>query len=246
MNTKKFIQCLKSFLVISRITSLEFGMLIILLLVTTEIWVFIELADEVIEGETRRIDEWIILAMRNSANISDPLGPAWFEEVMRDFTALGGIAVLTALSVAVIGFLLLQNKKKMALFMAVSISGGLLLSFILKKGFDRPRPDLVPHESYIMTASFPSGHSLLSAVVFLTLGGLLARYIEQKRIKIYILTLSILATLLVGCSRVYLGVHWPSDILAGWVAGSSWALICWFTALFLQRRGGIEESIDIE
>lgn len=244
MKTKNFIQCLKSSLVKSRITSFEFGMLIILLLVTTGIWVFIELADEVLEGETRRIDEWIILAMRNSANISDPLGPEWFEEVMRDFTALGGIALLTALSVAVIGFLLLQKKKKMALFMAVSISGGLLLSSVLKKGFDRPRPDLVPHESYIMTASFPSGHSMLSAVVFLTLGGCLARYIGQKSIKLYILTLSILATLLVGCSRVYLGVHWPSDILAGWIAGTSWALMCWFTALFLQRRGRIEESID--
>lgn len=231
----------KSRPVLSRITPLKLGMLTILLLITGGIWGFIELADEVLEGETRRIDEWIMLAMRNSADISDPLGPAWFEEVMRDFTALGGIAVLTALSVAAVGFLLLQKKNKMAFFMVVSISGGLLLSTVLKKGFDRPRPDLVPHESYIMAASFPSGHSMLSAVVFLTLGGLMALNTGQKRLKAYILTLSILATLLVGCSRVYLGVHWPSDILAGWAAGSSWALICWFTALFLQRRGRIEE-----
>jgi undecaprenyl-diphosphatase len=244
MKTTKLFQWLGSAQHLARIRSFELGMLIILLLVTTGIWAFIELADEVLEGETRRIDEWIILAMRSSADLSDPLGPAWLEEVMRDVTALGGIAILTGLTLSVIGFLLLQQKKKMAYFMTVSIFGGLLLSLALKEGFDRPRPDLVSHESLILTASFPSGHSMLSAIVFLTLGGLLVRYIGQKKLKIYVLSLSILATLLVGCSRVYLGVHWPSDILAGWVAGSSWALICWFIALYLQRRGRIEETIE--
>jgi undecaprenyl-diphosphatase len=95
-----------------------------------------------------------------------------------------------------------------------------------------------------MTASFPSGHSMLSAVVFLTLGGLLARYTIQKRLKVYVLALSILATLLVGCSRVYLGVHWPTDVLAGWTAGSSWALFCWLIALLLQKRGQVEEHLE--
>lgn len=212
------------------------------LLAAGGIWGFIELADEVREGETRHIDEWIFLVMRNPVDPSDPKGPEWFEEGIRDFSALGGIAVLTALSLVVVGFLLLQNKKKLALFMVASVSGGLLLSTALKHGFNRPRPDLVPHETYVMSASFPSGHSMLSAVVFLTLGGLLARHTKVLRLKSYILILSILATFIVGCSRVYLGVHWPTDVLAGWTAGSSWSLLCWLTALLLQRFGRIERE----
>jgi undecaprenyl-diphosphatase len=220
-------------------------MLLSSLLVAGGIWSFIELADEVLEGETHNVDEWIILVFRNPADLTDPLGPEWIEGVMRDITALGSIAFLTAFSLAVVGFLLLQKKRGMALFTTVAVSGGLLLSTVLKHGFNRPRPDLVPHETYVMTASFPSGHSMLSAVVFLTLGGLLARYTIQKRLKVYVLALSILATLLVGCSRVYLGVHWPTDVLAGWTAGSSWALFCWLIALLLQKRGHVEKHLEM-
>lgn len=229
---------------LSQITPLESGMLLASLLVAGGIWSFIELADEVLEGEIHHIDEWIILAFRNPADLTDPLGPEWLEGVMRDITALGSIAFLTALSLAVVGFLLLQKRRGMALFTTVAVAGGLLLSTVLKHGFNRPRPDLVPHETYVMTASFPSGHSMLSSVVFLTLGGLLARYTIQKRLKVYVLALSILATLLVGCSRVYLGVHWPTDVLAGWTAGSSWALFCWLIALLLQKRGQVEEHLE--
>ncbi len=229
---------------LSHLHSFEPLLLLLSLLVAGGIWAFIALAGEVLEGDTSSIDKTIILALRNPADLSDPLGPAWFEEMMRDITALGGMTFLTALSLAVVGFLLLQNKKGMAVYTLLAISGGLLLSSLLKHGFNRPRPDLVPHEVYVMTASFPSGHSMLSAVVFLTLGGLLARYTRQRRLKIYILVLAILATLLVGCSRVYLGVHWPTDVLAGWTAGSSWALLCWLVAFLLQRRGQVEKDIE--
>lgn len=229
---------------VSPLCSFEPVLLLISLLLTGGIWGFIALADEVLEGDTFTIDKPIILALRNPDNLSDPIGPAWFEEMMRDITALGGIAFLTALSLAVVGFLLLQKKKGMAIYTLLAISGGLLLSSLLKQGFNRPRPDIVPHESYVMTASFPSGHSMLSAVVFLTLGGLLARYTSQKRLKVYILSLAVLATLVVGCSRVYLGVHWPTDVLAGWTAGASWALLCWLVVFLLQRRGQVEKDIE--
>jgi undecaprenyl-diphosphatase len=219
-------------------------MLLVSLLVAGGIWGFIELADDVFEGDIQHIDEWIMLSLRNPENLSDPLGPVWFETTMRDITAFGSVVFLTLLSLAVVGFLLLKKKKGMALFTMAAVSGGLLLSTILKYSFNRPRPDLVPHGTYVMTSSFPSGHSMLSAVVFLTLGGLIARYTKQKQLKVYVLTLSILATLLVGCSRVYLGVHWPTDVLAGWTAGASWALLCWVCAFLLQRRGRVEESIE--
>ena len=229
---------------LSGIHSLELWLLSVTLLLVGGIWAFVELADEVFDGDTRKLDETILLLLRNPADHADPLGPPWFEEVMRDLTALGGSAVLVLVSVAVVGFLLLQRKKGMAFFMTAAVTGGLLLSTLLKSLFDRPRPDLVPHDSYVMTASFPSGHSMLSAVVFLTIGGLLARYIDRRRMKAYVLLLSGLTTLLVGCSRVYLGVHWPTDVLAGWTAGACWALLCWLTALVLQRQGRVE--IDLE
>lgn len=229
---------------LSRISPIESGMLVISLLVAAGVWGFVELAEDVLEGDTRQIDEWIMLLLRNPEDLSDPLGPLWFEEMMRDITAFGSIIFLTLFSLAVVGFLLLKKKKGMALFTTAAVSGGLLLSNLLKYSFNRPRPDLVPHGSYVMSASFPSGHSMLSAVVFLTLGGLIARYTKQKQLKVYVVSLSILATFMVGCSRVYLGVHWPTDVLAGWTAGSSWALFCWVCVIFLQRRGQVEENIE--
>ncbi len=226
------------------IAGLELQVMTSLLMIAGGIWAFVEIADEVLEGETRSIDETILLGLRNAADLSDPWGPPWFEEIMRDFTALGGMAILTMLSLAVVGFFVLQHKKGMALLMVISVGGGLLLSYLLKLAFDRPRPDLVTPGSHFMTASFPSGHSMLSAVVFLTLGGLLAQYTQKRSLKIYILSLAIIATLLVGFSRVYLGVHWPTDVLAGWTAGASWALLCWFVAIWLQRRGHIETGLE--
>ncbi len=226
------------------LAQIELGVLAVLLLIVGGLWGFVEIADEVIEGETRTLDKKILLFLRNADDLTDPIGPDWFEEIMRDLTALGGTAILVILTLAVAGYLLMQHKKGRALFMVVSIVGGLLLSLALKYGFDRPRPDLVPHDSYVMTSSFPSGHSMLAAVTFLTLGGLLAEYTKKRRLKIYVLSLSVVLTLLVGFSRVYLGVHWPSDVLAGWTAGASWALLCWFATFWLQRRRPIEEDLE--
>ncbi len=218
----------------------EFGILAILLLVSAGIWGFAELADEVMEGETRQVDKAILLAMRTPGDPSDPIGPKWVEEIGRDFTALGGMGVLTFIALAACGFLLLQGKRRSTFLVFAAVVGAIVLSSILKIGFDRPRPDLVPHGSYVMTASFPSGHSMLSAATYLTLGALLARTQNRLRIKAYILILAILLTLLVGISRVYLGVHWPTDVLAGWTAGVTWALLCWLVAGWLQKKGRIE------
>lgn len=226
------------------LVQIELGVFAALLLIVGGIWGFVEIADEVLEGETRALDKKILLSLRTVGDLTDPIGPHWFEEIMRDLSALGGMALLVMLTLAVVGYFLMQNKKGMALLMVVSVGGGLLLSLVLKYGFDRPRPDLVPHGSYVMTASFPSGHSMLSAVIFLTLGGLLAEYTKKRRLKIYVLSLSVVLTLLVGLSRVYLGVHWPTDVLAGWTAGASWALLCWFAAFTLQKRGQIEKDLD--
>jgi undecaprenyl-diphosphatase len=206
------------------------------------LFAFIGIADEVLEGDTLRFDRWLLLAMRVSGDPGDPLGPAWVEEMFRDFTALGGTGVLGLLTVASVGYLWLMGLRRVAVFLVMAIVSGLLLSLALKTGFHRPRPDLVSHGARIYTSSFPSGHSMLSAVVYLTGGALLAVVHTARRVRVYLIGCSILATLLVGVSRVYLGVHWPSDVLAGWAAGAAWAAACWLMAPWFQERGRIERG----
>jgi undecaprenyl-diphosphatase len=197
-----------------------------------------------VQGETRAFDRAILLAFRNSTDLSDPIGPHWLEIIFRDITSLGGATVLTLMTIAVTGFLLIDAKRGAALLVLGSVIGGVVLSSILKLGIDRPRPDLVVHLVEVQTASFPSGHAMLSAVVYLTLGALLSRVEGPRRIKIYVLSVAVILTLLIGVSRIYLGVHWPTDVLAGWCAGATWAVLCWRVALALQRRGEIEGKTE--
>jgi undecaprenyl-diphosphatase len=213
-----------------------------LLILGLGLFAFVGIADEVLEGDTMRFDRWLLLALRASGDPGDPLGPAWLEEMFRDFTALGGIGVLSLVTLASVGYLWLQGLRRVAWFVLSAILGGLLLSLALKTGFHRPRPDLVSHGSMIYTSSFPSGHSMLSAVVYLTGGALLAVVHSARRVRVYLIGCSVLATLLVGVSRVYLGVHWPSDVLAGWAAGAAWAAACWLVAHWLQERGRLERG----
>ena len=219
---------------------LEAGTLISVLVVAGGMLLFAKLVDEVVEGETHAFDQAVLLAFRNPGDLSDPIGPAWLQIMFRDITALGGPTVVTLIAVAVIGFLLIDGKRFAALLMLASVGGGAVLSSVLKLGIDRPRPDLVAHLVEVSTASFPSGHAMLSAVIYLTLGALLSRVEGPRRVKIYVLTVAVLLTFLIGLSRIYLGVHWPTDVLAGWCAGSAWAMLCWRVALALQRAGEVE------
>ncbi|SDB56897.1 phosphatase PAP2 family protein [Bauldia litoralis] len=218
----------------------EWPILVTLLLPAACIWAFVALADEVIEGETSTIDSAILLALRNPADLADPLGPKWLEEMMRDFTALGGVGVLTLIIIGTAVYLLLIRKRRAALAMTVAVAGGMLASSLLKLGFSRPRPELVPHEAFVYTTSFPSGHSMMSAVVYLTLAVMVARVQTDWHARVFVLAAAVFVCLLVGVSRVYLGVHWPTDVLAGWALGSAWAIGCWAVVLVLQRRGEIE------
>jgi undecaprenyl-diphosphatase len=224
------------------IGSRELSVLLVIFTLMASLLVFVKLADEVIEGDTHEFDRAILLSMRNSQDLSDPIGPRWVEEIGRDLTALGGNAVLTLLTLAVVGFLTLEGKHRMAIVLIVATLGALSVSSALKHSIDRDRPNLVPHGSVVYTASFPSGHSMLAASTYLTMAALLIRTLNNRRIKAYILLVAVLTTLLVGISRVYLGVHWPTDVIAGWTAGSAWALLCWLLARWLQLRGAIENE----
>ena len=212
--------------------------LAVILVISGSFWAFAKLADEMIEGETRSFDTAILLALRNPADSADPLGPAWIEELGRDVTALGGFGILVFLTVAVVGFLWLQGKRREMLFVAASVASGQLASTLFKLGFDRPSPDLVPHGAVTYTSSFPSGHAMMAAVTYLTLAALLSRDQPRRVLKAYLLAVAVIVTLAVGASRVYLGVHWPTDVLAGWTVGAAWALMCWSLAdRFLPRAG---------
>jgi undecaprenyl-diphosphatase len=221
----------------------ELGLLASLFVVAAGVLAFAALATDVKEGETTSFDQRIMLSMRHPGDLS-PLGSRGFQEAARDITALGGVSVLTLVTLTAVVFLMLDGKSHMAYFTAASVIGGMLLSVLLKDLFDRPRPEIVPHLVYAASSSFPSGHSMMSSVTYLTLAALLARSHERKRIKAFFLLIAALVIGLVGVTRVYLGVHWPTDVLAGWMAGSVWAMLCWLAARWLQTRHTLERETE--
>lgn len=202
------------------------------------------LASEVVEGDTKHFDMSVLMAFRTPGNPADLVGPQWVEEMVRDITALGSYAFIVIVLVASVGYLLLVRKYALAMVLIAAELGGILMSNLLKIGFDRPRPD-IEHAARVFTPSFPSGHATLAAVTFLTLGALLTRTNPDQRVKLYFIAVAVFLTVIVGSSRVYLGVHYPSDVLAGWCIGSAWAILCWAAALWLQRHGNVERAHDV-
>jgi undecaprenyl-diphosphatase len=201
---------------------------------------FLQIADEVREGETGGFDAAILLALRNPADTADPIGPWWIETMFLDITSLGSTTVLTLTTLGALGYLLVKRKHGEALLLFAAVAGGSLVGTALKHVFARPRPELVAHLSEVHTQSFPSGHAMQSAVVFLTIAALVASVHRRLRERLYLIGVAVALTLLVGVSRIYLGVHYPTDVLAGWSAGAAWAMLCWLAARLLQRRGSLE------
>ena len=217
---------------------IEFPVLLAGLVIAGGLWGFEELMEAALATTPHAFDTEILLAFREAGQPDNPVGPAWLEGAMRDITSLGSVSVLGLITVAVTVYLLLIRRPGTALLVFVAVAGGQALSSLLKAGIDRPRPELVSHLADVASLSFPSGHAMLSAVTYLTLGSMAARFLPGRTTKIYVLALAVLTTVLVGISRIYLGVHWPSDVLAGWCAGFAWAMLCWLAARTLQRRGG--------
>ncbi len=197
--------------------------------------VFIVLAAAVGAGLTAGIDRAVLLSLRVPGAPDDPLGPHWFEETAGDFTALGGYPLLLAFGLVALVVLVLLKKRSAALFLVGSLATGSLVSTLLKQLFARPRPDLVAHADRVFTSSFPSAHAMVSTVGWLTLAAICIRFIEQPALRRFVLAVALSIAVIVGTSRVYLGVHWPSDVLAGWAVGVAWAGLCWLVADRLER-----------
>ncbi len=211
-------------------------LLVLVLVILGAIWGFIALADEVMEKETRHFDEATLLAMREPGDTADPVGPPWLEEMARDLTALGGFTVLTGVTIIATGVALFSGKPRLGVAGILSVVAGGILMGVLKQGFNRPRPDLVEHATLVSNPSFPSGHSTMAALVWLTLGIVIARTQPRHRLRVFVIGISVCITLLVGISRVYLGVHWPTDVFAGWTLGGAWAILFWLVAMKVDRR----------
>jgi undecaprenyl-diphosphatase len=205
------------------------------------VWGFIEVADKVLAGASQPFDERALAMMRHEGV---PIGPPWLVQVARELTSLGSATLVALVTAAVAGFFALRGKWGSFWLVLASISGGALLSTLMKREFARPRPALALHLTEIdsTSLSFPSGHTILAAVTYLTLGALLAKTTADRRIKAYFLTIAGLLVVVVGATRIYLGVHYPSDVIGGWCAGIAWALLCSLVARWLQRKGAVEQE----
>jgi undecaprenyl-diphosphatase len=212
----------------------EVAMLVAALFALICVYGVIELADEVKEGSTQTVDEWVLRSLRRSDDRAVPIGPSWLRETGFDLTALGSPIVLILTVGAVIGFMCLQRQYRLALFTVLTIVSGSAMAILLKYVIARDRPSIVPHMREVTTPSFPSGHAMVSAIVYLTLGTLLMQIVARRAAKLYCLMIAMLLTFLVGISRIYLGVHYPTDVLAGWMAGSGWALGCWLAIQYFK------------
>ncbi len=219
----------------ARTARAEIGALAAVLVIAGGLSAFVEIADDVTEPDGELFDEAVLSALRPGADPSDALGPPWLEQAMTELTALGGITVLGLFVTLAAGFLLLQRRPALALLAPLSLALGIAVSQGLKAIYGRERPPMEVRVEEVLNPSFPSGHAMLSALVYLTLGAMLARSMSKRRLKAYVLAAAVLLTAMVGLSRVYLGVHWANDVLAGWSLGAAVAMSFWLVAYMAER-----------
>jgi undecaprenyl-diphosphatase len=207
-------------------------------------WFLLKSAPRIYKGRLEAIDNHVLRALRRPENLSVPIGPKWLRQAAKDATALGSGTNLAIATGIVAGFLLLNRRFRATGFLLSSLGSGLLFCQSLKGFFARRRPTVVPHLVNFDPASFPSGHSMGAALVYLTSGSIISRQVTGSLAKTYFLSMALLLAVIVGVSRVYLGVHYPSDVLAGWAAGSLWSSACAQAARWLQHQGSVEPPTE--
>ncbi len=200
------------------------GLLLTAVAVAGSLWAFLHLLDEVQEQETMSFDRRLLLAFRLPGDLGQPIGPRWVQEAARDITALGGFTILSLISIIAVTLLIMHRRRLQALIFGATVITAQVAAEVIKALVARPRPDLVTHHDLVYSASFPSGHSAMAPVVYLTLAAILAAGEPRREVRAVIFVSAVLLVIGVGVSRVYLGVHWPTDVLAGWALGAIIAL----------------------
>ena len=230
----------------SLIGRVEFRLLLAFLGVTAAIWAFAALTGEVREGETDHIDRTLLLLFRVPGDLSTPIGPRWVQEAARDVTALGGFTVLTLITVVAIIILLMHGRRVQAAIFGGTVVIAQVAAEMLKHWIGRPRPELILQHDLVYSSSFPSGHAMMSPVIYLTLAAFLAAGESRRAVKTLLVVLAAVLVTGVGVSRVYLGVHWPSDVLAGWALGSAIAFAATMALLIVAARGRLAAEVKAE
>ncbi|RDJ22323.1 PAP2 family protein [Bosea caraganae] len=184
---------------------------------------FLGLAVYIASGQSFAFDRSLVLLFRVAGDPSTPVGPAWLREAMRDVSGLGSFVGLGMMTICATLTLWLCGFRHLAVGLALSVIAATLVSTGLKIAIGRERPDIVEHSALTFTASFPSGHAFLSAVTLLSIAGFIGLASRRRDITRVCLWLAWFMIVMIGISRVYLGVHWPTDVLAGWCLGVAWS-----------------------
>ena len=209
------------------LASLTPRLLAVIVAVGAAIWGVLWLSGEVRAGETTAFDRALILALRQTIDPDRLRGPAWLQESARDITALGGFTVLGLVSVAAIAVLIVYGRRRQALVFAAAAVGAQALAEAIKSIVGRPRPSFVARYDLIASSSFPSGHSMMAPAIYFTLASIVAAGELRPAARVLLMAGSVVLVAAIGVSRVYLGVHWPTDVVAGWTLGSAVALVAW-------------------
>jgi undecaprenyl-diphosphatase len=188
------------------------------------IWVFGEMVDDTPKGDFSAWDELIVRWVRGGADNSR--GATAIAGFARAITVLGSVTGLAVVVASGLAWLAVRRRWRAALFLGVATGGAALAIALLKQHFMRTRPEVVPHLVEEGSWSFPSGHALGSAAIYVTLSVVIAARWRTRWGQMALIAAAFLLSFLIGVSRIYLGVHYPTDVLAGWSAGTAWAIVC--------------------
>lgn len=210
-------------------------------------WIgFAVIAWLVTSGRSAMFDDLGVMFWRTGPELH-PRGPAAMLESVRDITALGGTLLLTCFSIAaVVALLFLRHRREAVLFAATALAGTLVNSS-LKLLIGRARPDIVPHLTEAGGNSFPSGHSFNSAMIYIGMALAFATFSARQSVRFTVVGCALFVSMIVAWSRVWLGVHFPSDVAAGWLGGAGWAFMA--AAIFqrpaeIAARSPVAEKLD--